>query len=283
MSTTHQSDERALSVGWLIVGAIGGLAAAAYGLLERPQNLLPLPDTAVASVNGTPLTSAQLNAALQSALPRDQIATDEQRAQMVSQLIDEELLVQRGVDLGMPTTEPSVRAAIVQSMVASVTAEADAADPSDDELRQFLTAHPDRYTYSNALRVDAWIADEEAAARQLVAKLRQTDSVEVDDSTRRVPGLPETAVPLQRLRMFIGPAIAAAAAEMPAGSSAVFARQGRWYVIRVLEHVDAQLADLEAVRSQVLLDYRRAAADQRLADYLERLRSDADVRLAEQR
>ena len=45
--------------------------------------------------------------------------------------------------------------------------------------------------------------------------------------------------------------------------------------------VDAlALADLATVRSQVLIDYRRSLADERLQEYLEGLRDMAEVRVA---
>ena len=92
-----------------------------------------------------------------------------------------------------------------------------------------------------------------------------------------MPGLDDAALPLERLRMFLGPAIAAAATEMTAGSTTVYARQGRWYIIRVRRHENATRAELSAVRSQVLLDYRRQLADQLMRDYIAGLLRQADI------
>ena len=64
---------------------------------------------------------------------------------------------------------------------------------------------------------------------------------------------------------------------MPVGSSAVFARRGRWLVVQVLDKESAVVTDLSAIRNRVLLDYRRSLADQTLRDYLDDLRRRADV------
>ena len=266
------------SLRWLAIGAVAGLVAAAWGLLERAPGDTPLPATAVAQINGRVIDVDRYDRAVESlraALGRD--PDDADKARLLTQLVDEELLVQRGVELGMAESETTVRAAIVQSLIASVTAEADAADPTDGELQEFLTANAERYTYATALSVDAWIAEDEWVARDFVGRLRNGDDVSGHDDVQRVSGLPATPIPIERLRMFVGPGIAASAAEMPEGASGVYARQGRWYVVRVRGHEAAVLGSLDTIRSQVLIDYRRALADDRLREYLDGLRSRSDV------
>jgi len=262
---------------WLAGGAIAGLIVAGYGLLERNADELALPPGAVARVNARVITAEELDRAvarLPARAPQDQ--ADAARLWVLQRLVEDELLVQRGIDLGIPESDLTVRDAIVQSLVASVTAESDAADPSDGELREFLQQNAERYTYATAVAVDAWVGDDEAMAREFLGQLGNGGTPR-ESGMARVEGLPQTAIPLERLRMFVGPAIAAAATEMATGSSALYARQGRWYVIRVNEHADQSVAELDAVRSQVLVDYRRSLADQRLRDYVDSLLRDADV------
>jgi hypothetical protein len=67
---------------------------------------------------------------------------------------------------------------------------------------------------------------------------------------------------------------------MPAGSSAVFARRGRWLVVRVKQTETAAVTDLDSIRNRVLLDYRRHLADQALRQYLDDLRDRADIAVA---
>ena len=265
------------SLRWLAGGAIAGLLFAGYGLLDRSAEDLALPQGAVARVNERVITELELDRAvarLPAPPPPEQ--ADAARQWVLQRLVEDELLVQRGVDLGIAESDLTVRDAIVQSLVASITAEADAADPSDGELREFLRQNAERYTYATAVALDAWVGDDEAAAREFLGKLGE-GGVPRDGGMERVEGLPETAIPLERLRMFVGPAIAAAATEMAAGSSALYARQGRWYVVRVNEHADQSVAELEAVRSQVLVDFRRSLADRRLREYVDGLLLEADV------
>jgi parvulin-like peptidyl-prolyl isomerase len=281
MKDASPTSAQAPALPWLALGAVAGLMAAGYGLLERSGPAGTLPADAVASVNGTIIDNARLDrAAAQLEATYGQPIDQEQRTRVLEQLIEEELLVQRGIELGMAESEATVRAAIVQSLVASVTAETDAADPDDATLQAYLEDNADRYTYASAMKIDAWTSDDERAARSFLARLQQGADAVAPDGLAAVPGLPRGPAPLERLRMFVGPAIAAAAADMPVGASAVFARQGRWYVVRVSRRDSGTLADLATVRSQVLIDYRRSLADERLQEYLEGLRDMAEVRVA---
>lgn len=266
---------------WLALGAAAGLIAAGAGLLQRAPQDSGVPDGALARVNDTVIGIDRYQRAvdrLASAFDRDVDAKE--RAAVLQQLLEEELLVQRGIELGMATSETTVRDAIVKSLIASVTAEADAAQPSDAELQQYLTENAERYTFTAALTVDAWVTDDEWFAQDFLKRIRSGAGTDATDDIRRVPGLPAGPLPPERLRMFVGPAIAAAAAEMPVGSSAVYARQGRWYVVRIAGREDSAVADLDAVRSQVLIDYRRSLADRRLREYLDQLMRRADVTIA---
>ena len=266
---------------WLIAGALAGLLVAAYGLLQQAGGSAALRDDEVARINEAVVDRARLERSIATAESNiDRELTADERSQVLGQMIDEELLVQRGLEMNMVATEPSVRSAIVQSLIASVTAEADAANPDDAELERYLAEHAADYTYATALDVDAWVTDDERLAQAFIADIRAGQAPPVREDLRPVPGLPADPLPLQRLRMFVGPAIAAAAVNMPAGSSAVYARQGRWYVVRVNSHEEAVRASLDAVRSQVLLDYRRGMADRLLAEYIEGLRRTADIQVA---
>ena len=95
-----------------------------------------------------------------------------------------------------------------------------------------------------------------------------------------MPDLPAGVMSLEILATYVGPGIAAAVAEMPEGSSAVFARRGRWFVVRINEKERSTLTDLSTIRNRVLIDYRRNLADQILRNYIEDLRQRASISVA---
>lgn len=261
---------------WLIAGAMIGLVAAGFGILRQTDSAIDLPDTAIAAVNDTLIGRD----AYERALERLPAAGRNATASLVARLVDEELLVQRGVELGMTSTDLTVRTAIIDSLVASVTAEADAASPSDDTLAQHLAANTERFSFTARLHVEAWQSDAEPVAQAFMTLLRDSGTAATSEDITRIPDLPAGLVDIEMLRNYLGPAITAAAAEMPAGSSALFARRGRWIVVRVVDKQREAVTDLASIRNRVLLDYRRMLADDMLRDYVDKLRQRADIRIA---
>ena len=274
MTDTDRPDLR-----WLLAGALGGLLIAAAGLLERGGPADALPEGAVARVNGAVITEESLDSAA-SRLGLG-AAGNSERAALLRRLVDDELLVQRGLELGMVRTDPAVRSAIVESMIASVTAESDAADPDDETLERHLHEFAERFSYVSGIAAGAWQSDDEALAQAFVGELRNSGNAPLMDGVAPVPDLPQGLAPLDEWRGPLGPGITAAIADMPAGASAVFARRGRWLVVEVREQAVAAIDDLSAVRSRVLLDYRREAARRALDDYIAGLEARGDVTIAQ--
>lgn len=264
---------------WLIAGALAGLLAAGFGILRQADSGNELPANAVARVNGQIISRNNYDRAL-ARLGTNSTSVDK-TAWVLQRLVEDELLVQRGLELGMAQSDSAVRNAIIDSLIASVTAEADAASPGDEELQQYLSDNADRFSYTASLSVAAWQTNDDAVAQSFVAKLRNGSNVTTSDAIGPIPDLPPGLMPLELLRDYLGPGVAAAAADMPIGSSAVFARRGRWLVVQVLDKKSAVVTDLGTIRNRVLLDYRRSLADQTLQDYLDDLRRRADLIVAQ--
>lgn len=260
---------------WLIAGALAGLLAAGYGILRQADSAGDLPTNAVARINDQVITRDNYDRALARLGTSD--VSEDQNAWILQRLVEDELLVQRGIELGMAQSDLTVRNAMIDSLIASVTAEADAASPSDAELQRYLAENADRFSYTSSLSVAAWQTDDESVAQAFVTALRDYGVAATSDVIGAIPDLPPGLVPLEILRDYLGPGISAAAAEMPEGSSAVFARRGRWLVVQVLEKRSATVTDLSSVRNRILLDYRRNLANQTLEAYVNDLRRRAAV------
>ena len=260
---------------WLALGALGGLLLAGWGMLRQTDVGMDLPLSAIASVNDVIISRDSFERARERLGALGEGA--DAGAELLQRLIDDELLVQRGVELGMTETDPAVRAAIINSIVASITAEADAADPTDEELNEYLETNPERFSYTSKLHVEAWETEFEELAQELVSALRDGGSLPDAADITLMPDLPPGLLETDMLRNYLGPAITAAAADMPEGSSAIFARRGRWLVIRVVARERQAVANVDGIRSRVLMDYRRQLAAGLLEDYLENLRERAKV------
>ena len=101
-----------------------------------------LPGTVVARVNDTDIRLGEYNRALSlfASEKRDPIKNQD-RMLVLERMVEEELLIQHGLHSGLIRSDQSVRAAIVQSMLAGmlVETEAGAGKVSDDtQLREYL-------------------------------------------------------------------------------------------------------------------------------------------------
>jgi len=264
----------------LALGATVGLVVASVGVLQQGKRIDVLPADTIARVNDVMISRDLYARAIARSTNYAGQPMGGDKATILQRLIDEELLIQRGVALGMTQSDASVRQAVIDSLIASVTAEADAASPTDDELAQYLADHADRFSYVAKVSARAWQTDDESAAQLFIAALRADDSAVPQDGVQPMPDLPSGLMSLEILGTYLGPGIAAAAAEMPEGSSAVFARRGRWLVVWIGDKERSALTDLAAVRNRVLVDYRRNLAEQTLTRYVEDLRQRAEISTA---
>jgi hypothetical protein len=137
------------------VGATVGLIAAGFGLFKlAPAPVVTVPPGYAALVNQRPILMndfiTQLEA--ETGVPFAQ-ATSEQRRQVLREMIDEELLVQRSLALDMPELSEEARSALVDSVNTQVAAPFLAQQPNDEDLRTFYRAHLSDFATGGTMQV----------------------------------------------------------------------------------------------------------------------------------
>ena len=279
------------SLWWLSLGAAGGLALAAFGLLEPGGGNGALPAGAVASVNGAPIRGEDYQRLL-SGVENDtrQAADAALQRRVLDRMIDEELLVQRALDLGLARVDRRVRANLVSSLIASVTAEAETEEPDAGELSEFYEAESGFFTQPGRLHVrQAFFrvrdAEDDAAAREraeaAVVRLRAGEALEVVSAELADPQIspvPDGMLPAQKLLEYVGPTALRVALELEDGAFSDPVRSGSGYhvLLRVASE-PAVLPELETIRDLVRAEWTRRAGDRALRDYLDELRDDARI------
>jgi parvulin-like peptidyl-prolyl isomerase len=284
------------SLWWLSLGAAGGLALAAFGLLERDGAALfgggdALPRGAVARVNGA-LIRAEDYQRLLSGVENDtrQVADAALQRRVLDRMIDEELLVQRALDLGLARVDRRVRANLVSSLIASVTAEAETEEPDADELSEFYEAERGFFTQPGRLHVrQAFFrvrnTAEDAGAREraesAVRRLRAGEPLEVvraELADAEVSPIPDGLLPAQKLLEYVGPTALRASMDLEDGALSDPVRSGTGYhvLLRVASE-PARLPELDAITDLVRAEWTRRAGDRALREYLDELREDARI------
>jgi hypothetical protein len=143
------------ALGMLAVGAVVGLALAAHGLIaDDVRRTDALPQGVVARVNGSDiLTDDYLR--LVAGLERDtrESADVAVRRHVLDRMIDEEVLVQRGLELGLAESDRRIRANVTAAMIRSILVEVEDQQPTGEELREFYDEQRDFFTQPGRMRV----------------------------------------------------------------------------------------------------------------------------------
>jgi len=283
---------------WLLgLGAGLGLLLATAGILESAPGVGSIPDDAAALVNGAVIRETRYESAL-AALAQDSRdpLSESDRRHVLDRLIEEELLVQRAVELGLDRSDPVVRNTLVSAMIETIVEGVGQREPEAAEVEAFYEANreffarTDRY-WVRQLRFpvtrtdDGATNEDDARARAEEAARRLRDGEAPSLLARELDAggvlpLPDGYLPAAKLREYLGPTPALRATSLQTGEVSEPVRGGSAYhVLQMVERVTSPPLPLAAVESQVRAEMRRRAGDDSLRDYLERLRADAEVRL----
>src|SRR5271156_190200 len=115
----HLSEVRPVrSLSLLALGAVAGLAIAGFGLFTaKGTSTRTVPADCVALVNQRPILKIDFVTQLRTVYGVGlEDSTAEQRQKVLSDMIREELFVQRGLELDFPSSDPDTRTALVAAV-----------------------------------------------------------------------------------------------------------------------------------------------------------------------
>jgi parvulin-like peptidyl-prolyl isomerase len=267
-------------------GAVVGLAIAGFGLFTaKGTSTLMVPAEDVALVNQQPISRIDYIALLQTMYSTDLAhATAAQKQRVLSDMIQEELQVQRGKELDVTAVDPQVRTAVVASVEQQAAMPAFTNKPNEQNLRAFFEAHRETYSSEGVISLhdllfaDIATADEAAAAlrsgQTVVTVLqkfrgRDTDKVKGEDFYFAA-------------RIHLGDVLFTAAQSLPSGtvSGAIPTEEGV-HVLAVARNAPPVLLSYDAIRARVADDYRRDATGRLQATNRDFLRKRANVLISE--
>ena len=297
--TTRPDVRRSMAL--LALGALVGLAIAGYGLFTaRGTRSRSVPPEAVALVNQRPILRSDFMAQAQAqfALPFDEL-TVEQRATTLEDMLAEELRMQRGLEIDLPSYDPDVRSALVAGVELEVAADVVAQQPTDEQLHAFYEANKSKYSSEGVLRLRDLVVTEDgtrdhkealAAAKSAIMALRGgtplgtvIQQYRLRDSGRLVNGgkvdvddIFEFAVEAK-----FTPRLSEALKPLNAGdvSEAVEEADGV-HLVYVMARRRPLAQGFDAAKNAVWSDYKTAAQARVNKGNLEYLRDRADILIA---
>lgn len=283
----------------LAIGALVGAALAARAVVRGAAVQAPSVPDAVATVNGVPIGRAEYDRALAGVAAERRAPPDAAlRRRVLDRLIDEELLVQRGLALGLAERDPRVRADLAAAVIALAVEGAGAGagpestdgrddDPETSEaaLRRWYAEHAHELGRPPRIAVEeAWFGGAGAAVRAAAAR-RSIDggasfATVRAAADRPIAPLPAGPLPLGKLEELIGrPAAARVQSLVPGQVSEPLAAAGGVRLLRVVAHADGEPRPFEQVRDQVRAEVTRRAGDRRLRQLLDDERRRAEIRI----
>ena len=105
---------------WLLAGGmLAGAALAVFYIVRIPDAVEPTAD-AVAWVNDRPISRASYENALQAVAGDRKSGTlrEDDRERVLQRLIDQELLIDRAIEIGLPERDPQIRNQLATAMIA---------------------------------------------------------------------------------------------------------------------------------------------------------------------
>jgi parvulin-like peptidyl-prolyl isomerase len=275
----------------LALGAGVGIALAASGLVASGHApARGLPAGAVARVDGELVRVDDFERAVAAlaADRRDGVDAAERR-RVLDRLIDEELLVQRGLALGLARQDARVRRELAGAVIETAVARGEVTEPSAAEVEAFYESEREFFAPSAQLRVrQVWCRAgapaAERRAREAAERLRAGDdffAVRNALGDRDPSALPDALVAAPKLLDYLGPTALRAALELPVGgvSEPVRSASGH-HVLQVVERAAGEVPPLADIRGEVVAELRRRAGESALRAYLDELRARATIELA---
>ncbi len=122
--------------------AIGAVLGVVLGVLNIASHRAPnqqFSESAIATVNSTQIRLLEYQRALAMfASDKRDAVTQQDRDLVLQRLIDEELLIQQGINSGLIRTNIAVRNVVLQSILAGIMAEIEASNSQHQQLADYL-------------------------------------------------------------------------------------------------------------------------------------------------
>jgi parvulin-like peptidyl-prolyl isomerase len=275
-------------------GAIIGLLLAGFSLFTaKGTSVRSFPPEDVALVNGRPILRSDFRTQTQieAGVPFEQTTTA-QRRKVLGEMIDEELLVQRGLEIDLAASDPDVRSAMTAGVDLQVDADVISQRPTQPQLLDYYNRHIDKYSSDGVMRVvdlvmpigTGKVEDAVATAKNATADLDNGASVEAVSAKY---GMKDSGRIDHddnfdfAVKAKLGPDIYAAVKDLkPGQASAPVQQPDGIHVVLVTKRIAEVKLDFAKAQDNVWQDFKKDAREHNERANLKYLKSRAEIELA---
>lgn len=285
--TTHGNRTKAPSKLILPAAMVVGLLMLVLGMRNAPEEQLS--SSALIVVNGTEVHLEDLLHRAQNTVDWDQL--DEETAeQLLESIILDEVVYQRGVELGLLRSDAIIRRRLIQEVREFSMSEARARDVSEEDLRAFYDANPEAFVREPRVQFsEIFLSYERGGDRhqmmddlyQRLVAGEQWESVTVSGSEGPPVDFGDRWLSETDLADLFGDRYAQAAVTTEIGdfSEPVRTAFGH-HIIRIDGHQGGQVLSFEEAEPAVTVQYRRQITRTALLDYLAAARQEAEITIS---
>ena len=262
------------------MGARSVLALLGLGLALLGSSFHTAPmfnDDVLVWVNQHPVTAKQM-AFVTRRLEQGSVdaLSAESRQRILELLIDEELLLQRALSLGISREDPGLQEQLVQAVIDRVVTNFLSAPVDEQALLAFYRQHRSVFESPRRVAVSALRFPTLEDAKRTRLSLLATGQPLAD--TALLSYLPSSPLPAHMLRRYLGITLANMAMELDAGEvTDPVPRLDGFYLVHVRHVKPAFVPEFEAVKEEVKAEYLRRGRDKALEKTLATLWISANV------
>ncbi|MEE4277740.1 MAG: peptidylprolyl isomerase [Halieaceae bacterium] len=261
----------------LIAAVLTGIALALIGLVDPGQ--APLDDATAAEVNGVAIATDEFRSLLerrsQEGAPVGQLLGT------LDDMIDEELLIQRALELGILRRDSNVRVAIIDAMEKSILNEERGRAVSEEELEAFYADNAALFSEPRRLQIEELVVSARDEVPALIAALEQgEDAARLAAASDSVvlTRLPPVPLSLEALARRYSQALVQRFESSDPGELLVDEGEDATRLIHVLGVREARMPPFDEVRISVLNELQMQRQDAAYDEYLAWLHERAEIR-----
>lgn len=279
----------------LACGAAAGLAAAAASLFDSAALGPAQGEGVVAVVNQRQIRRQELERATDAvAADRREPLSPADRRFVLDRMIEEELLIQHALALGLAERDRRVRSDLVSAVMGSLVASADGYAPEPGEVERFYSEQREFFARPGRTRLRQIFvgaeprrpeADARARAQEAARRLRAGEAWEdiaaaLGDAV--IAEIPAAALPETEIGHYIGPSAARVASRLEPGATSEVLRSAQgFHLLQVLAREPERVPPLLEIEDQVRAELVRRAGDRAVRERLDTLRAAARVEIAD--
>ena len=285
----------------LIIAILIGVSLIIYELLNESFDQLSLEASkSVATVNGESISEEQfLKYAINLGANLDSEEDINILELLLERMIEEELLVQRGIELSLHKNDIEVRKTIIQQVIAFIIQVEDA-QPDEEELINYFQKNINKYKPTELIHVNSIFVESNnegsillgseydfKSQKDLFDKIysqlnfKSFSEVKNEFNQPQIVELPNKTISLKDCRLYLNNKVCneIILLENEEISQPIFYQNG-YFIFQMIEKKRAEIDDnfFEKVRDKVLFDYLNQKDDQKLIDYIKYLKNNADIK-----